>query len=162
MVRVRTCCGQVGFQRCVRYLLDVSRRKRNRHQRRVSPSTPGRTPTLQARRPQESRIPRMVFQTTGTNAYQSVPASGSSGTSHVYVSVLDSTGSVLKYSSYLSGNGTDTASGMTIDNKGNLFVTGTTTSSDQSSTSDAFPAAGPPTSQQPPFQVFHSRRCSFS
>jgi uncharacterized repeat protein (TIGR01451 family) len=86
------------------------------------------------------------FPTTGTNAYQSVPAGGSAGTSHVYVSQLDATGSTLRYSSYLSGNGTDAASGMTIDNKGDLFVTGTTTSTDTGGTSvgDQFPASSPP------------------
>lgn len=90
------------------------------------------------------------FPTTLANAYQALPEAGSAGTSHVFVSVLDSLGATLKYSSYLSGNGTDVASGMTIDNKGNLFVTGTTTSSDVGSTSVQFPASSPPQAQ--PFQ----------
>jgi uncharacterized repeat protein (TIGR01451 family) len=90
---------------------------------------------------------------TQTNAYQTKPAAGSKGTSHVFVSVLDSTGTTLKYSSYLSGNGTDTASGIAIDAKGDLFVTGTTTSSDTAGINDAFPAAVPPTAQEPPYQL---------
>jgi len=94
------------------------------------------------------------FPTTPLTAYQTHPEAGSTGTSHVFVSVLDSTGSTLKYSSYLSGNGTDVASGVTTDTRGNLYVTGTTTSNDKASVTDAFPAAIPPTAQQPPFQSF--------
>lgn len=90
------------------------------------------------------------FPTTGTNAYQTAPASGSAGTSHVFVSVLDSTGSTLKYSSYLSGNNTDVATGMAKDNKGNVYVTGTTLSNDAGSVGDQFPASAPP--QAEPFQ----------
>lgn len=95
------------------------------------------------------------FPTTST-AYQTAPAAkGSQCTSacrSVFVSVLNSAGSALIYSSYLSGNGDDIASGMTIDNRSNLFVTGTTTSNDQASITVAFPAAMPPTAKQPPFQ----------
>ncbi|MFZ0953746.1 MAG: SBBP repeat-containing protein [Candidatus Sulfotelmatobacter sp.] len=58
----------------------------------------------------------------------------------VFVSVLDPAGSALIYSSYLSGNGDDQASGMTIDTKGDVFLTGTTTSQDTPSLTDAFPA----------------------
>jgi uncharacterized repeat protein (TIGR01451 family) len=90
---------------------------------------------------------------TQTNAYQTKVASA--GRLHVFVSVLDSRGATLKYSSYLAGSGTDTASGIAIDAKGNLYVTGTTTSttpSDVPSLTDAFPAAAPPTAQQPPYQ----------
>jgi uncharacterized repeat protein (TIGR01451 family) len=62
----------------------------------------------------------------------------------VFVSVLSGNGAgqgtTLIYSSYLSGNGDDQASGMTIDTKGDVFLTGTTTSQDVPSLSDAFPA----------------------
>jgi uncharacterized repeat protein (TIGR01451 family) len=92
------------------------------------------------------------FPTTGTNAYQTAPETGSTGTSHAFVSVLNAAGSALNYSSYLSGNGTDVATGMTIDDKGDLFVTGTTTSNDTPSVNDQFPASSPPESQ--PFQTF--------
>lgn len=95
------------------------------------------------------------FPTTPT-AYQTAPAAKvppcTSACRSVFVSVLNSAGSALNYSSYLSGNGDDIASGMTIDNRNNLFVTGTTTSKDAASITDAFPAAIPPTAKQPAFQ----------
>ena len=91
------------------------------------------------------------FPTTATNAYQAVPESGSAGTSHVFVSELSFDGTTLLYSSYLSGNNTDVASGMTIDASGNLYVTGTTQSSDVASTTDQFPASTLP--QALPYQI---------
>ena len=87
------------------------------------------------------------FPTTGTNAYQATPASA--GT-HVFVTKIKFDFSALQYSSYLSGNGTDIASGMTIDTAGDLYVTGTTTSIEISS-KDQFPATNPP--QTLPFQA---------
>ena len=96
------------------------------------------------------------FPTTPT-AYQIAPAAKvvqcASACRSVFVTVLNSTGSALNYSSYLSGNGDDIASGMTIDNRNHLFVTGTTTSNDAASLTDAFPAAMPPTANEPPFQI---------
>jgi uncharacterized repeat protein (TIGR01451 family) len=59
--------------------------------------------------------------------------------------------STLQYSSYLSGNGTDIASGVTIDASGFMYVTGTTTSTDAANTTDQFPATTLP--QKLPFQV---------
>ena len=91
------------------------------------------------------------FPTVAANRYQAGPEAGSTGTSHIFVSQLsglDPTGATLNYSSYLSGNGTDTASGMTIDSNGDVFLTGTTTSSDVASFNDAFPATSLPV----PFQ----------
>ncbi len=64
------------------------------------------------------------------NGYQSGPQAGSTGTSHVFVSLLNPTLSGLTYSTYLSGNGTDAASALAIDNNGDAFVLGTTTSTD--------------------------------
>jgi uncharacterized repeat protein (TIGR01451 family) len=86
------------------------------------------------------------FPTTLTG-YQNSPESP--GT-HAFVTELLSDASVLQYSSYLSGNGTDIASGMTIDASGNLYVTGTTTSTDASSATVQFPASNLP--QGVPYQ----------
>jgi hypothetical protein len=58
----------------------------------------------------------------------------------VFVSVLNPLGSALTYSSYVSGNGNDQASGMAIDLSADVFVTGTTTSNDAPSSTDVFPA----------------------
>lgn len=92
------------------------------------------------------------FPTTPTNAYQSVPEAGSAGTSHVFVSKLKFDFTQLNYSSYLSGNGTDVASGMAIDPAGDLYVTGTTTSSDSATTTVQFPASTLP--EALPYQSF--------
>ena len=86
------------------------------------------------------------FPTTLTTAYQSAPES--TGT-HVFVTRLQNNAAALLYSSYLSGNGTDIASGMTIDASGYLYVTGTTTSGVANPT-DQFPASTLPYAQ--PFQ----------
>ena len=72
----------------------------------------------------------------------------------VFVSVLSGTnqtpGATLTYSSYLSGNGNDQASGMTIDTNRDVFITGTTTSNDVPSLSPlvAFPATALPVPYQ--------------
>ncbi len=86
------------------------------------------------------------FPTTITNAYQPTPASA--GT-HVFVTELGVDFLQLNYSSYLSGNGTDIATGMTIDPTHQVYVTGTTTSV-ETSTLDQFPATNLP--QALPFQ----------
>jgi uncharacterized repeat protein (TIGR01451 family) len=91
------------------------------------------------------------FPTTAVSAYQKVPEAGSTGTSHVFVTQLNSGGTALLYSSYLSGNGTDIASGMTIDTAGFIYVTGTTTSTDVGSFNDQFPASTLP--NKLPYQI---------
>jgi uncharacterized repeat protein (TIGR01451 family) len=93
------------------------------------------------------------FPTTQT-AYQTVPKSGSAGPQHVFVTALNPTATnQLVYSTYLSGSGADIASGMTIDTAGNVYVTGTTTSTalgDEGSLTNQFPASATPEAQ--PFQ----------
>jgi len=79
------------------------------------------------------------FPTNNTNVlgYQTSPmAKGSQCAApavckSIFVTVLGASGAApLIYSSYLSGNGDDEASGMTIDLNGDVFLTGTTTSND--------------------------------
>ncbi len=88
-------------------------------------------------------------------AYQTAPKQGSTGPQHAFVSVLIPTATnQLVYSTYLSGSGADIASGMTIDTAGNVYVTGTTTStavSDEGSLTNQFPASATPEAQ--PFQA---------
>jgi uncharacterized repeat protein (TIGR01451 family) len=73
----------------------------------------------------------------------------------VFVSeLLPTATNQLVYSTYLSGSGADIASGMTIDTAGNVYVTGTTTStapSDEGSLTNQFPASATPEAQ--PFQA---------
>lgn len=90
------------------------------------------------------------FPTTA-NAYQKAPKPGSTGTSHAFVTELNANATVLNYSSYLSGNGTDVASGMTIDTAGYIYITGTTTSTDAGSFTDQFPASTVP--HATPYQI---------
>jgi len=68
------------------------------------------------------------FPTNGTSgAFQTAPLNTSN---HAFVSKLDPAGHTLLYSSYLSGNGVDTATGVALDLSGNAYVTGTTTSTE--------------------------------
>ena len=90
-----------------------------------------------------------------TNPYQLVPELGSKGLHHVFVTRLDDVAGTLLYSSYLSGNGDDIASGMTLDNSEHVYVTGTTTSTDTSTNSDQFPASSIPTALSSAFQAFN-------
>jgi uncharacterized repeat protein (TIGR01451 family) len=88
-------------------------------------------------------------------AYQTAPKQGSTGPQHAFVSVLIPTATnQLVYSTYLSGSGADIATGMTIDTAGNVYVTGTTTSTtpgDEGSLTNQFPASATPEAQ--PFQA---------
>ncbi len=58
----------------------------------------------------------------------------------IFVSELNALGTQLTYSSYVSGTGNDQASGMAIDLNADVFITGTTTSNDAPTSTDAFPA----------------------
>jgi uncharacterized repeat protein (TIGR01451 family) len=79
-----------------------------------------------------------------------------SGTTDVFVSKLDSVGSSVIYTTYLNGlsipaptaltpygnaTGADSNAGLAVDNQGNAYVTGTTTSSDFPVTPNAFQSA---------------------
>ena len=90
--------------------------------------------------------------TTSTNfpttslSYQSAPlgktqcTAGSASCTSLFVSALNPAGTALTYSSYVSGNGDDVASGVAIDTAKDVFITGTTTSNNAASFSEAFPA----------------------
>jgi uncharacterized repeat protein (TIGR01451 family) len=79
------------------------------------------------------------FPTNGTNAaFQ--PNRLSTGT-HAFVSKLDSTGSNLIYSTYLSGSdGGDDTTGLALDVRGRAYLTGTTTATNFPVTTGAFQA----------------------
>jgi hypothetical protein len=64
---------------------------------------------------------------TSTTAFQATP--NAPGNPHAFVTQITSAGT-LGYSTYLSGGKTDTATGMTLDNKGFVYVIGTTNSTD--------------------------------
>jgi beta-propeller repeat-containing protein/uncharacterized protein DUF11 len=68
------------------------------------------------------------FPTNGTNA--AFQSSRVSANNHAFLSKLDSAGHTLLYSTYLSGSGVDTATGVALDPGGNAYVTGTTTSTE--------------------------------
>jgi hypothetical protein len=74
------------------------------------------------------------------------PTAASTGT-HVFVTELAAGGANLLYSTFLSGNGTDIAAGVAIDNLGKEYVTGTTTSSNFPTTATAFQGAPKSTNQ---------------
>src|SRR5258708_39012176 len=52
------------------------------------------------------------------------------GGNDAFVAKLNPEGSALVYSTYLGGTGYDTGSGIALDNGGNAYVTGSTSSSD--------------------------------
>ena len=86
------------------------------------------------------------FPTNGTNA--AFQATALSSGNHVFVSKLDSTGSNLIYSTYLSGStGADNTSGLALDVRGRAYVTGTTTSTDFPTTTGAFQTTSKATNQ---------------
>ena len=61
------------------------------------------------------------------NGFQSAPLNTHN---HAFVAQLDPNGQNLLYSTYLSGNGTDTLTGLALDPSGNAYVIGTTTSTE--------------------------------
>jgi hypothetical protein len=70
------------------------------------------------------------------NGFQADCAGCAAG-NHVFVTELKPDGSAPLYSTYLAGNGNETATGFALDSKGNAYVTGTTTSTN---TPPGFPA----------------------
>jgi len=62
------------------------------------------------------------------------------GNSDVFVTKLNPSGTGLIYSTFIGGAGKDTAYAMTLDNAGNVYVTGSTTSTNFPVTVNQFPA----------------------
>jgi hypothetical protein len=78
------------------------------------------------------------FPTTSTGFQTSV---STSAVNHAFVTLLDSSFSGALYSTYLAGSGIDTASDMTLDSQGRVYVFGTTTSSNFPITQNALQPA---------------------
>lgn len=78
------------------------------------------------------------FPTTTGTAFQ---GGRTNANQHVFVSKLGPSGNALLYSTYLSGNGTDIATGLAVGQSDqNAYVTGTTTSTNTPSSGSSFPA----------------------
>jgi Domain of unknown function DUF11/Beta-propeller repeat len=77
------------------------------------------------------------FPTTAASAFQATPTNANN---HAFVSVLDPTGHSLVYSTYLSGNGSESARGLALDSRNKIYVIGTTTSTNQPDATHSFPA----------------------
>jgi len=75
------------------------------------------------------------------------------GVSDVFVTKLDLSGNVV-YSTYFGGSGADAATAMTVDAQGNVYVTGTTTSTDFPTTSNAYSSSVPAPSSNSPVVTF--------
>jgi hypothetical protein len=87
--------------------------------------------------------------TTSTNfptkgAYQTTAASAGQ---HAFVSELLPDGSDLVYSTYLSGGGTDTATGVALDATGKIYLSGITASANFPTTTGAFQTTPKATNQ---------------
>jgi hypothetical protein len=63
------------------------------------------------------------------------------GTANIFVSKLDPSGATLIFSTYLGGDGIDTSAGIAVDSALNVYVAGTTSSSDFPTSSNAFQPA---------------------
>jgi uncharacterized repeat protein (TIGR01451 family) len=87
-----------------------------------------------------------------SNAFQTV-ATGS----HSFLTKLTPTQDTVLYSTYLAGNQTDSVTGLAIDNVGDAFVTGVTTSTNLAS--NGFPANpnGFQTTSNGPIQIFATK-----
>ncbi len=77
------------------------------------------------------------FPTSSASAFQATPAGAGA---HAFVSQLDPVGETLLYSTYLSGNGTESARGLALDPRNQIYVIGATTSTNQPDATHSFPA----------------------
>ena len=75
------------------------------------------------------------------NALQATCGSCSGGNSNAFVTAYNPTGSAYIYSTFLGGSGGDEGDGIAADSTGNVYVTGTTTSSNFPATTGVLQAA---------------------
>ena len=85
----------------------------------------------------------VVYVTGGTGAIdfpvsQTAVGPDLNGTEAAFVTALNSTGTAIVYSTYLSGTTADHASGIALDSSGSAYVTGATFSADFPTTNNAF------------------------
>ena len=78
------------------------------------------------------------------NAFKTAPVSAGN---HVYVTKLDSTGQNLLYSTYLAGSGGESATGVALDLRNKIYVSGITSSTNFPTTTDAFQLTSKATNQ---------------
>ncbi len=71
------------------------------------------------------------------NPYQAA----SNGNTEIFVAKIDAAGATLLYSTYLGGSGVDRLGGMALDSSGNVYLGGTTSSSNFPTTTGAFQTA---------------------
>jgi hypothetical protein len=71
-------------------------------------------------------------------AYQTTNSAAAKGDPNAFVTKLNPAGTALIYSTYLGGNGWDTANAITVDTAGNAYVAGETFSTDFPVTSGAY------------------------
>ena len=80
-------------------------------------------------------------------AVNNFPTATLAAGNHGFVTEIDSSGSALLYSAYLGGNGADAATGIAVDTKNKIYVTGTTTATDFPTTTGAFQVTSLATNQ---------------
>ena len=89
------------------------------------------------------------------NAFQPIKATGFPDNKDVFIAKFDSTGRRLLWATFLGGNGDDAPSAVAVDSSGNIYVAGTTQSSNFPAKSSIMctPAAGHfDFNSSPPFQ----------
>jgi hypothetical protein len=93
----------------------------------------------------------VVGYTNSTDFPLATEGSLSASANHAFVAKLDATGSNLIYADYIGGNSEDYGAGLVLDATNEVYLTGSTTSSD-------FPLVNPYQSQQPgPYTGFVSK-----
>lgn len=87
----------------------------------------------------DSGFNAILAGTTSSSNFPTVNGfQGNATGTHVFLSKLDAAAGALIYSTYLAGDGTDTATGLAVDVKDKAYVTGVTTSTNFPTTLGAF------------------------